>query len=92
MKGIVPSPEFKLSPTLKGGLEIILKVTFSIKESSSKVLGCVKELFDEYYHPVLVQRSPEPAELSERGGQESVEIDDDVGIFIGDSEENEEDN
>ena len=70
LAGIVLSPECKSSPIPKGGLETILKVKFSIEDSYRKVLKRLKELIDEYYDPVSVQRPSEPTEAPELGAKE----------------------
>ena len=54
----------------------------------------LKELIDEYYYPVSVQRPSKPTEAPELEAKESsteiLDLDDDFVIFIDDSE-NEED-
>ena len=93
--GVVLSPECKFSPISKSGLEIILNVKFSIEESCSNVLKRLKELIDEYYDPVSVQRPSKPTEAPELEAKDSstemLEHDDEFVIFIDDSENEEED-
>ena len=73
LEGIVLSPECKSSPIPKGGLEIILKVKFSIEESCSKVLKRLKELIDEYYDPLSVQPPSNPVSVQRPSNPVSVQ-------------------
>ena len=57
--------KFKPSPIPKGGLEIILKATFSITDEKRKILERMKEIVNENYNAEGVKETYKLRELKE---------------------------
>ena len=92
--GRVDSPRYRPSPIPKGGLEIILRVTFTIEEDKERYVDRLKELVSNNYE------TPQENEEVDAGAgnSEMLEIDDDSGgdddeldMFMSDGENVDED-
>ena len=95
VSGRVDSPRYRPSPTPKGGLEIILIVTFTIEEDKKRYVGRLKELISNNCE---THQENEEVDAG-AGNSEIVEIDDDSGgddddldiMFMSDGENVDED-
>ena len=89
MEGVVLLSEFKASPTLRGGLEIIVRTRFTIAEEKSKYPHHLKELIKDYYEPVTDLRRSNNGEnrlndMEQHSEEKQEEHEMDQVIFIDD--------
>jgi len=80
--GTVHDPRYRPSPIPKGGLEIILKVTFTIKEEDKRYLERLRSLISKNYQT--------PSETRKQDGQDDTMVGDKDDIVGGSDEEDSE--
>ena len=81
--GRVDFPRYRPSPIPKGGLEIILKVTFTIEEDKRRYVDRLKELISNNY-----ETPPEMVEIDDDFGGDDGDLD---IMFMSDGENVEDD-
>ena len=76
---IVHDPKYRRSPIPKGGLEIVLKVTFSIAEENKRYIERLRNLIAENYETPTEKRRPDETDCAmEKSNQDSFEVGDEA--------------